>query len=74
MLELFGKGYVIEHCISLFKEEQTAETYRIYVTELLSCIAQSMGVTINAKYIDILHPKEEKSAQEIIDHIKEGLA
>ena len=74
MLGLFGKGYVIEHCISLFQEEQETEAYRVYVTELLSCIAQGMGAQINAKYIDLIHPKEEKSADEIIDHIKKGLS
>lgn len=65
---------MIEHCISLFQEEQADETYRIYVTELLSSIAQGMGAKINTRYIDILHPKEQKSAEEIISHIKEGLS
>lgn len=74
MLQVFGKGYVIEHCISLFQEEQDTEAYRIYTTEMLSCIARSLGAQINVKYIDIIHPKEEKSADEIIDHIKKGLA
>lgn len=65
---------MIECCISLFKEEQASETYRIYVTELLSCIAQGLGAKINTKYVDIIHPKPEQSAQDIIAHIKKGLS
>ena len=65
---------MIENCISLFQKEQEEETYRIYVTELLSCIAQGLGGQINTRYYDLIHPKEEKSADEIIDHIKKGLS
>lgn len=72
-MAIFGKGYVIEHCISLFKEEQETEAYRIYTTEMLSSIARFLGVQVNMKYYDIIHPKQEKSAGEIIQHIKEGL-
>lgn len=73
-MEIYGKGYVIEHCISLFAEEQETEAYRIYTTEMLASIAQLMGAQINIKYVDIIHPKEQKSADEIINHIKEGLS
>lgn len=65
---------MIEYCISLFVEEQEIEAYRIYTTEMLSTIAQSLGAQINIKYIDLIHPKEQKSADEIIDHIKKGLS
>lgn len=65
---------MIEYCISLFAEEQEIEAYRIYTTEMLSTIAQSLGAQINIKYIDLIHPKEQKSADEIIDHIKKGLS
>lgn len=72
-MALYGKGYVIQHCISLFQEEQEIQSYRIFVTELLGGIAQGMGAQINKRYVDILYPKEEKSADDIINHIKEGL-
>lgn len=65
---------MIDHCISLFQEEQETEAYRIYTTEMLSTIAQLLGAQINIKYIDLIHPKEQKSADEIIDHIKKGLS
>jgi hypothetical protein len=41
LLELYGKGYVIEHCISLFSERQKEKTYRIYVTDCLKVISEN---------------------------------
>jgi hypothetical protein len=73
MLEIFGKGYVIQHCISLFQEEQETESYRIFVTELLTGMARGLGNQVNMRYVDVLYPKKQKSANEIIDHIREGL-
>ena len=72
-MALFGKGYVIQHCISLFQEEDEVQSYRIFVTELLSSIAQGMGGQIRTRYVDLLYPKEEQSADDIINRIKEGL-
>lgn len=74
MLEIFGKGYVIQHCISLFQEEQETESYRIFVTELLTGILRNMGGQVNTRYVDMLYPKKKQSAEEIIDHIKKGLS
>jgi hypothetical protein len=70
---LYGKGYVIQHCISLFQKEQETQSYQIFVTELLTGIARGMGAQVNTRYVDLLYPKEEKSADDIINHIKEGL-
>ena len=69
MLELFGSGYVIDHCVSAFKEKQEFEAYRNYVTDSLKVIGH-----LNKRYYDIIHPVvETRSADEIIDSISEKL-
>lgn len=71
MLELYGKGYVNEWCISLFHKEQEEKSYRIYVTDCLQSIAENTmhvfvlndiidyGAKMKRRWIDIIEPKEE---------------
>jgi len=75
MLEIIGRGYVIQHCISLFKKYQEELSYRFYETELLRGIAKSLGLNVNMTYRDILEPKKEetRTAGEIISNIKKKL-
>lgn len=74
MLELFGRGYVIEHCVSALNSLRKSEAYQIYTAELLHGIAQSLGVQAIPfmEYLDALkpHKQEERSSEEVIDSIR----
>lgn len=83
MLDLLGKGYVIDHCISLFKNKQKDKIYRIYVTDALYAIGNMMGKRYGAtsdiikkKYSNIVSfdskkkQKKEETEEEIIQRIK----
>lgn len=83
MLDLLGKGYVIDHCISLFKNKQKDEIYRMYVTDALYSICNMTGKRYGAtsdiikkKYSDIVSfdskkkQKKEETEEEIIQRIK----
>lgn len=71
MLELFGRGYVIEHCISSLKLDREIKSFKVYVTDALMAIADNTthlvgsqgvvdyGKTINQRWIDILNPPPE---------------
>lgn len=71
-MKLYGKGYVIEHCISLFQKYQEEKAYRIYVTDCLKTIVENtthhvsiqgvvdMGSTINKRWIDIIDYDNDK--------------
>ena len=72
MLELYGTGYVIDHCISRLSQEREARLYRIYVTDALMGIMNTLhiaygGGIITERYIDLLdpQPEETRSAEEI---------
>lgn len=64
MLELFGRGYVIEHCISSFQKYNEEMTYRVYVTDLLKALARQDKIP---RYYDLVkrEKKEQKNAKEV---------
>ena len=65
-MELLGRGYVIEHCISALKSNNEEKAYKIYVTDALKAIAENTthlvgtqgvvdyGCKINRRWIDAL--------------------
>lgn len=66
---MFGRGYVIEHCISSFKKYNEEKTYRIYVTDLLRHLSGNNSIV---RYYDLITPNTEpqKSAKEVKDKIR----
>lgn len=80
MLELFGRGYVIEHCVSTINNTRKEEIYRTYIAESLRIISSGVGREITVKYIDIIESctpnreaEETRTPEEIIDSIKKKL-
>lgn len=70
MLEVYGRGYVIDHCMSSFYKYTEEHTYRIYVTDVLRFIS---GEKALMRYYDIINVKKkepEKSAKEVKEQIK----
>ena len=79
MLDLFGRGYVIDHCISSFKNRNEEKTYRMYVTDALFALTNMAnkhwggdGNALTKRYAEIITIKKEKdeSAEDIINRIK----
>lgn len=62
MLELMGRGYVIEHCIAAYRKNAVEKSYRAYVTDALRL--QGEGKYPAARWLDIIdttpHPPEDK--------------
>lgn len=69
MLEVFGRGYVIEHCISSFYKYTEEHSYRIYVTDVLRSLNGNKELPRYYDYINIKKEKE-KSAKEVKDKIR----
>jgi hypothetical protein len=79
LLELLGRGYVIEHCISSFKNRTEEKAYKIYVTDSLYAIANGLyqylgkGDAMEKRFIDIIEksaPKKEETEEEVIERIR----
>jgi len=84
LLDLFGRGYVIEHCMSLFKKRQEEKAYKIYMSDVGFALANFVGKLYGAKeniigrrFIEILEPpkdeKEEETEEQIIARIRKKL-
>lgn len=71
-MEILGREYVIEHCISALnydmEQENVKKGYRAYVTDALYALVdnsthhlsingvEDIGLTLNSKWLDILEP------------------
>ena len=85
MLNIYGKRYVIEHCISEYLKRREEKLYRIYVTDALKAIAENTmhyvgagemieyGSSLNMRWIDVLEPpqivKDDRTCKEIVHGI-----
>lgn len=81
MLDLFGRGYVIDHCVAEIKRQNKKNLLQTYVTDALrliseSCAKLSGGSYLSVRFVDILNPpkKDERTAEQIIEDITNGLA
>lgn len=77
---MFGKGYVKDICIALFRKEREEKATKIYYAECLRIMAENTakmvgGPYIEAKLQDILDPKpaDNRTADDIIRGIKNKL-
>ena len=64
LLQMIGKGYVIDHCVSLFKKKQEKKLYQIYVTDTLKLINDNIaknfgGAMIKTKYSELTQTVKE---------------
>lgn len=71
MLEIMGKGYVIDHCISFFKKQQKDLIYRVYITDVLRTIAGTKNVP--KRFYDLIEPApiEKRTADQIKKRIQD---
>ena len=76
MLDLIGRGYVIDHCVSTLIVLNKEEIYRNYVTQALKAISVNTSKEYGGEYMKtdfysiINPPKEEKrTAEEIIEQV-----
>lgn len=80
MINICGKGYIIEHYVSFLRLEAKEKSYQTYVTDALRVIANNSAhkkddVIINSRWIELIDnvqkeaPEEEKTAEEVIDNI-----
>ena len=69
-----GSEYVIEHCVLAFVDSSAQRIYRIYVTDALMYMSESVAKSFGGTYlqrryadlIDGIDEEEEMSADEIV--------
>ena len=85
MLDLFGRQYVIDHCLSEVRNKNELDAYRYYLTDALrytvnNTAEQEKRYEIKKSYRDIHKPKKpeskkaianaEEQAKQIIENFK----
>ena len=87
MLDLLGRGYVIDHVMASFRKEKKDEAFRTYITEGLRIITENTaaavgGSSLSMKFDDVLKSFDEdeddgqtaeQKAEAVINHLKEKL-
>ena len=72
LAHILGKGYVIEHCVSLFKKEMEERAFREYLTSSIDLLNQNYAEKFGGRvktvtYTDAMtkKPMPEKTGDEI---------
>lgn len=79
MINTFGRGYVIDHCISTLKEKAERKLYDTYLIDAVRYIVNNTAsqekTILNIRYCDILNPppEEERSGEEIVNDLRKKL-
>lgn len=74
MLDLIGKGYIVDHCVSLFNDRMKERLYRVYITDTLKCLNDNVakvvgGSALKARYYDLLEEGNKKEIEKTGDEI-----
>lgn len=73
---MFGKGYIVDYCISLFQKEQKEQSLIYYVTNCLQMITENTAMSVGGKYMtmnysDLFKEQDNRTAEEIVDDVLE---
>ena len=85
ILELYGRQYVIDHCVSERMKYNEDRLYRVYITDALKAIAENTthylgatemfdyGSSLSARWIDVIEPHEEIVDERPCEEIVHGI-
>lgn len=70
LLDLYGRGYVFDHCIAAYEQEIKERRYRTYVTDALMAMAGntarfSGGSVMGIRWADDGKPTDTRTGDEI---------
>jgi len=62
-----GREYVLEHCVAEQERRFEEKAYRVYTSEVLKSIAETLGVKMYKSYTDIINriPEDTRTGDEI---------
>lgn len=70
LLEIMGRRYVIESCISALNSKHEEMMFRVYVTDALRALCRSNG----ARYFDLISRKADtRQDAEVVNDIKDKM-
>ena len=73
---MFGRRYVIEHCVSRLKKISEEEAYKVYITDALKAVSENTGrlvkegVAMKSRFIDLIADNKSAEDPDIDDNEK----
>ena len=61
---MVGKGYVIDHCVSLFNKQVKEERYRNYIADSLRLISENVAKLVGGSYFKTRYAELCEQAKE----------
>ena len=70
MLDLYGRGYVVEHCLNEIEMMLRERQYRAYVTDALMVVANNVaqalgGSQLQSRWMDTFKEPDTRTPEEI---------
>lgn len=74
MVDLIGRGYVVQYCISLFRERQEKLLFQSYVGDVLFTISNNLakawgGAEVKVRYTELINPEKASEDERTGDEI-----
>lgn len=71
MVDLMGKGYVVDYCISLLRKKQEQRRFQVYLTDVLMVMNNNIvrafgGGKITQRYADYFKKEDTRTAGQIV--------
>lgn len=79
MLEVCGRGYVIDHCIASLRRRNRELEFRVYVTDALKLISENTAKYVGGSYMPsrfaekYLPEKKQLSSEEVKKNIRKKI-
>lgn len=77
LLEVYGRGYIMQHCIAYMTEKMEERRYRAYITDALMAIAENTarfagGQTMRGRWYQAYEPQDTRTGDEIALQVIQG--
>lgn len=59
LADMLGAEYVMSTVIDTLNVQRIEEGYRVYETDCLYAIATALGIKMQRRYYDVLHPSQD---------------
>lgn len=81
MLELIGRGYAIEHCVSFFNKKREEQRFKYYLTDAIRILTYNTSMkargVMEKRYCDLINRTSQKednrTAEDVIKNISDKL-
>ena len=73
-MKIYGRGYVMHHCVNVIKAQMEERRYRAYITDALMIMTENTarlagGKSLTVRWYDAYLPVDTRSGDEIAQEV-----